>query len=41
MLLQNNAEKRMSWQEFFDYPFIKCNENTYKAFYEDNKKMIG
>lgn len=33
-LLQKSSEKRITWLNFFDHPFIKCDEETYKVLME-------
>jgi hypothetical protein len=34
-LLISDAKKRISWNNFFDHPFVKLDENIYKDIYND------
>ena len=34
-LLISNAQNRLSWKDFFEHPFIKCDAKTYPLIYEE------
>ena len=40
-LLINDAAVRISWEEFFEHPFVKSDEERYKIIYNITMESLG